>query len=357
MLIRKTVLEKAGYSVLTACSGEKALQIFAANRVDVVVSDHLLPGATGTDLARQMKSMRPEIPIVLFSGIVDRSPGTEHIDSFVEKSEGPEKLLEAIAAVTGKDFGRSSTPFLLKRHGRSFPKNSDQQAATVVHEINNPLDSLANLLYLADAEPNLTDNAHHYLTLAREEVRRISQIANAALHGSDGNETAKDTDVPQLLRAVIDFYNSRLLSRRISIDTRCCAGGILAAYAGPLRQLFTNLLLNAVDAMPNGGRLHARVAEAQEWSGERRHGLRLTFADNGCGISSENLQKIFDPFFTTKGSAGSGLGLAFVKDVVNKHAGSLHVRSNTKLGHSGSVFAIFLPATGNGSFDRKRLLA
>jgi signal transduction histidine kinase len=165
----------------------------------------------------------------------------------------------------------------------------------------------------------------------------------APVHGSNDDGAAEDTDVPHLLRAVIEFYESRLHSRGISVATRFCPGGILAAYARPLRQAFSNLLLNAADAMPKGGRLQARVAEAQEWSGLRRQGLRVTFADNGAGIGSNNLQKIFDPFFTTKGSAGSGLGLALVKDVVQKHGGTLHVRSSTQVGRSGSVFSIFLP--------------
>jgi signal transduction histidine kinase len=145
--------------------------------------------------------------------------------------------------------------------------------------------------------------------------------------------------------SVVDFYKPELAARGISVDTRYCSdGGDLPIYAGPLRQVFSNLLLNAAAAMPKGGRVHARVAAAREWSGRQRHGLRVTFADDGCGISAENLRKIFMPFFTTKGPCGSGLGLSLVKDVVRRHGGTLRVRSSTKPGRSGSVFAIFLPA-------------
>ena len=115
-------------------------------------------------------------------------------------------------------------------------------------------------------------------------------------------------------------------------------------YAGPLHQIFSNLLLNAADAMPQGGRLQARVSPAHEWTGLERHGLRVTFADNGCGIAADKLSKVLEPFFTTKGPGGNGLGLSLVQDVVQKHRGVLRVRSSTKPGHSGSIFSIFLPA-------------
>jgi signal transduction histidine kinase len=231
-----------------------------------------------------------------------------------------------------------------KQRRSAAPSEEGRLAASLAHEINNPLDSLRTLLYLMKAEATLTQKGHQYLMLAEEEVQRISQIAHAALHDHRDTEVPKDANVPQLVGSVVDFYKSRLEARGISINTRYCGNGDLPIYAGPLRQVFSNLLLNAAAAMPQGGRLHARASAAREWSGQQRHGLRVTFADDGCGIAAENLHKIFEPFFTTKGSGGSGLGLSLVRDVVQKHGGSLRVRSSTKASRSGSVFAIFLPA-------------
>jgi CheY-like chemotaxis protein len=349
LAIRKTLLEKAGYIVVSALSGEQALKIFKSQRVDVVVSDHLLGDVTGTEVARLMKLARPEVPIVLLSGVIEPPPGTEHTDKFVDKTEGPEKLLEAIAAVTRKSRPAESNgpvlvkPVLPKKSQSAAAMDRNKGAATVAHEINNPLDSLLNLLYLADAEPSLTDTAHRYLALARAEVGRISQIAHAALHEPTGDEGPENTNVPQLLRSVTDFYKSRLQSRGISVDTRCCPDGDIPVFAGPLRQVFTNLVLNAAESMAQGGKLQARVAIAHEWSGQQRHGLRVTFADNGCGIPSDSLHEIFEPFFTTK-PRGSGLGLSLVKEVVQKHSGSLRVRSSTRPGHTGTVLTVFLPS-------------
>jgi signal transduction histidine kinase len=143
--------------------------------------------------------------------------------------------------------------------------------------------------------------------------------------------------------SVIDLYKARFAARGIAVDARYGPGGDFAVFTGPLRQVFSNLLLNAADAMPKGGRIQARATRSHEWSGKHRPGLRITFADTGCGISAENLHQIFEPFFSTKGSGGSGLGLALVKEVVQQHGGSLRVRSSTKSGRSGSVFTIFIP--------------
>jgi signal transduction histidine kinase len=222
-------------------------------------------------------------------------------------------------------------------------EESSKLAASLAHEINNPLDSVLNLLYLTKTEA-LTEKGLQYLTLAEEEVQRVSQIAHAALESFRDFATRKDADVPKLMNSVIDLYRASLEARGISVDTRYCSQGDVPVYSGALRQVFSNLLLNSAAAMPKGGRLLARISKSHEWSGQRRCGMRVTIADNGCGIASENLHEIFEPFFTTKGSGGTGLGLSLAKDVVQRHGGSLHVRSCTKLGRSGSVFTIFLPA-------------
>lgn len=229
--------------------------------------------------------------------------------------------------------------------GRSpAPASQGSVAASLAHEINNPLDSLLNLLYVIKTEPALTEKGRHYLALVEEEVHQISQIAHTALQESRQAATLKSTNVPQLLGSVTDFYQSRLEAKGISVNTRYRTKGEFGVYAGFLRQVFSNLILNAADAMPKGGRIQARVAEAHEWRGEQRRGLRVTIADSGMGIPADKLPRILEPFFTTKGKRGSGLGLSLVSDVVQRHRGVLRIRSSTRLGHSGSVVTIFLPA-------------
>ena len=222
--------------------------------------------------------------------------------------------------------------------------DSAKVSAALAHEIHNPLDSLLNLLYLIGREATLTPEGQHYLRLAQEEVRRISQISSDALHQRREVAPLEKTDIVHLLRGVVEFYQFRFASRQISVKTRYCSEFSARAYAGQLRQMLSNLLLNAADATPAGGTVCARVCQAHEWSGEQREGVRITVADNGSGIARENLLRIFEPFFTTKGNHGSGMGLPLVRDVVQQHDGLLRVRSSTRPGHSGTVFAVFLPA-------------
>ena len=346
LLIRKAILERSGYIVHTATNAEDGLKTFSSSHIDLVVSDHLLPGATGTEMARQMKRLKPGIPILLLSGLIDPPEGTEYTDGYIDKGQGPEKLLEAIAAalIKVRPVTVSVSPVTIRSRSEAKP-GCDNCVATMAHEINNPLDSLLNLLYLLDGEASLTEKGAHYLATARDEVHRISLIARSALDGFRDTAGPKETSVPKLVGTVVDFYNSRLEGRGISFATRYCPDreGVLSVYSSPLRQVFSNLIVNAAHAMPHGGKMYARVSPTREWSGQGRRGLRITFADNGCGIPEENQQQIWEPFFSTKGSGGSGLGLPLVKDVVHKHGGVLRLRSSTMLGRSGSVFTIFLP--------------
>jgi len=214
--------------------------------------------------------------------------------------------------------------------------------SSLAHEINNPLQALHQLHYLIEKEGTLAEKCRQYLTLARDEVHRISQILHAAMELRDSGDP-KDTDVPELLRSVLNFYQSRFDSLHISVNTRYRSGAHLLAYPHQLRQMCANLLLNAADAMPSGGKIYARIAPAHEWRDDHKRGLRLTFADTGSGITAKNLSRMWDPFFTTKGAAGNGIGLTLVKNTVQKHHGVLRVRSSTRAGHSGTVFSIFLP--------------
>jgi signal transduction histidine kinase len=225
------------------------------------------------------------------------------------------------------------------------PESEANVAASFAHDINNPLQSLINLLHLMGTETALTGDARHYLGLAREEAQRISQIAHAAMDGFQNTPGPVDANVAEILHSVVQFYKSRFASQGITVsDHYCCPDGNLLVYPSALRQMFSNLLLNAADAMPNGGEIHTKVSSVHEWAGQQRRGLRVTFGDNGCGIAPDDLQKILEPFFTTKGASGNGIGLTLVQDTVQKHEGGLRIRSSTKAGRSGSIFSIFLPA-------------
>jgi len=221
-------------------------------------------------------------------------------------------------------------------------QNNENGLSSLAHEINNPLEALHQLHYLIEQEGSLREKGRQYLAMARDEVKRISQILHAAMELRDSGHP-EDTDVPELLNSVVNFYASRFSFRGIVVKTRYSSGLHLAVYPRQLRQMCANLLLNSADAMPNGGKIYARIVPSHEWKGDFKRGVRLTFADTGSGIAAKNLARIWDPFFTTKGSAGNGIGLSLVKNTVQKHHGVLRVRSSTRTGHSGTVFSVFLP--------------
>ena len=166
-----------------------------------------------------------------------------------------------IVAISSGDSRKSQ-----RLENRPPPREPENGISSLAHEIYNPLEALHQLHYLIEQEGSLREKGRRYLAMAREEVQRISQILHAAMELRDSGNP-ENTDVPELLRSVLNFYKSRFDAQKISIHTRYRKGA-LSGYPHQLRQMCANLLLNAADAMPNGGKMYARVAPAHEWKGE-----------------------------------------------------------------------------------------
>jgi two-component system CheB/CheR fusion protein len=216
-------------------------------------------------------------------------------------------------------------------------------AAAVAHEINNPLEAVLNLIYLARHRP---DSQDQYLEMAEREVLRVGAIAQQMLGFVRESSSASPLNVAATLDDVLQLYLRQLNEKRIQVEKQYDRGVEIRGFAGELRQLFSNLILNALDALENGGQLTLHVAHGRAWSGgtgARRTGARVTVADNGSGIQQADLTRIFEPFYSTKGDSGTGLGLWLSHGIVQKHEGSIRVRSRTTAGSSGTVFSIFLP--------------
>jgi PAS domain S-box-containing protein len=216
-------------------------------------------------------------------------------------------------------------------------------AASIAHEINNPLEALANLLYLARHDSN---HAGDYLTLAEQEVERVAKLAQQTLGFVRDTTSPGMIDPAVIMDEILQLYSRKLVSRQIHVTRRYRSSGTISGYSGELRQLFANLLVNAADAMADGGSLHVRVATGRDWSDDRA-GVHITVADTGHGISPDHLRQIFEPFYTTKKDGGTGLGLWVSRGIVQKHGGSIRVRSRASAPEegraTGTVFSIFLP--------------
>jgi PAS domain S-box-containing protein len=212
-------------------------------------------------------------------------------------------------------------------------------AASIAHEINNPLEAVINLLYLARHD---SANAHQYLTMAEQEVGRIARLAQQTLGFVRDTGSPGWMDPAAIMDEILELYSRKLEGRRIRVTRRYRNSSEISGYSGELRQLLANLLVNAVDAMADGGSLQVRVAAGRQWS-DGREGIRITVADNGSGIPRESLRRIFEPFYTTKKDTGTGLGLWVSRGIVQKHGGSIRVRSRSEGEATGTVFSVFMP--------------
>ena len=215
-------------------------------------------------------------------------------------------------------------------------------AASIAHEINNPLESVTNLLYLARASSDL-EEVQQYLSTADRELRRAAAITSQTLRFHKQSSSPTEIISQELIDDVLSIYQSRIVNSHVHIEKRERTKDTVRCFEGEIRQVLNNLVGNAIDAMhPEGGRLLLRSRVATNWSTGQR-GLVITVADTGPGMSAQTQAKVFEPFFTTKGIGGTGLGLWISREIMTRHNGKMAVRSGQEVGRKGSVFAMFLP--------------
>jgi PAS domain S-box-containing protein len=225
-------------------------------------------------------------------------------------------------------------------------------AASIAHEINNPLEAITNLLYLLSNHSDLKEPARSYVEMAEHEVRRISEITQQTLRFYRQSTLPARANLAELLDSMLSLHHGRLRNLSIAVEKRYDSATDLYCFAGELRQVFANLIGNAIDAMPTGGRLVLRARRSRAWNGNgsepSRLGVRFQVADTGSGMTPEVQKHIFEPFFTTKEITGTGLGLWVTSEIVAKHKGTIRVRSRSeKLGRpSGTIFELFFPDAG-----------
>lgn len=211
-------------------------------------------------------------------------------------------------------------------------------AATMAHEVNNPLEALNNLLFLVEHSSSL-EEAKNFAHLAVDELGRITEIVQHTLRFHRAPATPGFTDITELVSSALALFQGKLRERHIQESLaaqRCFA----YCSAGEIRQAIVNLIGNAVDAMTDGGTLRLRVSTVNL---DGRSYARVTVADTGSGIRKEIRSNLFTQFFTTKGSRGTGLGLWLTRDIVRRNAGRLRFRSRTAA-PSGTVFTLYLPS-------------
>jgi PAS domain S-box-containing protein len=216
-------------------------------------------------------------------------------------------------------------------------------AATISHELRNPLDSVMQLLYLLKQSPRLGDIERQQFGLIEQELHRMTEVAQQTLAMHRQSSSMVPINVAKLIDGVLLLYGKKIRSQKIQIERRYEWEGEIPGFPAELRQVFTNLIVNAVEAMPHGGRLRVHVRADREPSGQMREGVLVTLLDSGSGIPKNARVHLFEPFFTTKGEKGSGVGLWVSRGIVNRHSGRIHVHSDDRPGRSYTCFSVFLP--------------
>jgi PAS domain S-box-containing protein len=221
-----------------------------------------------------------------------------------------------------------------------------RMAATIAHEVNNPLESVVNLIYLAQANADDPAQVRTYLKTAESEVARVSHLAKQTLGFYREHGSPVQAAITDLVQEAIVVYQRKCEEAGIAIDLKLDSSRMLMVRKGEMMQVISNLIANAIYAMPTGGVLSIATEEVEV---RNASGVSLTVSDTGVGIPKENLDRIFEAFFTTRTSIGTGIGLFVVKQFVEGHGGTIRVESSTDGSTRGTRMDIFLPLTAETS--------
>jgi PAS domain S-box-containing protein len=213
-------------------------------------------------------------------------------------------------------------------------------AATVAHEINNPLEAVGNLIYIVRHTPNLPEEVQGYLHMAEQELDRVSHITRQTLGFYRDSSERAPVQVRAVVESVMKLYDNKMKSKQIAVELNIAECPPVNGLQGELKQLVANLVSNAADAVGNDGRIRISVVPAARAQG---NGVEVRVADSGPGVATENRARIFEPFFTTKQDVGTGLGLWVSKEIAARHGGSIEISSDKDKDLGGAVFTVFLP--------------
>jgi signal transduction histidine kinase len=218
--------------------------------------------------------------------------------------------------------------------------------ASAAHELKNPVEAITNLIYLLRQNPSLDEEARSYVQQIENELARMRHVIHQTL--SQYREPASPTlvSLSDILDTILRFFDHKIAFKQIHVERRYECDGLVKAHPEDLRQVFSNLVVNALEALRLNGKLTIHICPSRKWCDESCNGVRVTVADNGGGILAEHQDKIMSQkLFTTKGGKGTGLGLKVSAEIVRKAGGCIRFRSSAEPGRSGTVFSVFLPTT------------
>jgi len=222
-----------------------------------------------------------------------------------------------------------------------------QFSAAIMHEINNPLEAISNLSYLVEREADDPAKVREYIALLQAEAANVIRIARQTLSFYKPSAVRLPVDLVAVAGSALRVHERRMAAKKIHLVKDLGDEVRIQVHPGEMLQVFSNLLGNSLDALPDNGTLSLRIRQRDDQ-------VHITIADDGSGIPEEILSTIFDPFFTTKKEKGTGLGLTISKSIVEGHQGRIRVRSNIRPGRSGTAFRISLPLNRSDLNGAKR---
>src|SRR5437016_69890 len=242
------------------------------------------------------------------------------------------------AATIARDITDRTRAEAALRHAEKLA-TAGELGATIAHEMNNPLAAVTNLAYLIRKNRSLDEKARKQLALLDQEVARMAHMTRRTLGFYRDASSPVPADMGQIMDEVLGIYARRIESKAIKVQKEYQRHSEMAVFPGEIRKVFSNLIANAIDAIRGQGTITIRVRNSRNWKYSALAGVRITVADSGIGIMPGDRRKIFEPFYTTKKETGTGLGLWLSKDIVQKHGGTIAVRSK----NTGTVFSVFIP--------------
>lgn len=245
------------------------------------------------------------------------------------------KVSGGVAAISDIDRNKRAEEALIKSEKLAAV---GRLAASISHEINNPLEAVTNLLYLVEQSTRSTP-ASQLALKAQEELARVSHIVTQTLRFHRQSSSPQLTAVDELLDPAISLFRGRMANANIRLDLQNRTSCRICCRDGDIRQVLSNLIGNAIDSMRAGGRLIVRTSSAHDGK-TNAPGVRISIADTGHGIPKDAMERIFEPFYTTRGDSGTGLGLWISQEIIKRNQGTLRIRSKTA---GGTVATVFLP--------------
>jgi PAS domain S-box-containing protein len=314
------------------------------------------PGAFGSEPEAWLNFVLPEdVPALDVAFAKARTEGAEYHEQYrVRWPDGSTHWLESQGKCQRNEEGKVVRIFGVMAD-ISRRKLADQAllraeklavagrlAASVAHEINNPMEAVANMLFLISMTDSL-EEARTHASCALDELMRIALMAQSTLKFHRETGEPKTTLLSEVIDTVLSIFRGKLQSMEIAVVLNADRERPIQCMVSETQQIFANLIANAIEAMQRNGRLRIRIRPSLDWRDQTTRGMRVTVADTGGGIDPATASRIFEPFFTTKTETGTGLGLWVVAQLLERHKGSVRVWSSKRPGASGTAFSVFLP--------------